>query len=392
MSEQTLSDAELGALVRRVFSPQPSDRALALLVDLPDETLADNPAWRGRRELAARWLESLRRSEPELSLAASLYVYRNVQRANADLPAVCGRHGAGPLPADAEAAERGTAEPFDRILQSHDILVALTELSATAPLKLAARRFGFRAATMPGFSPAMIPALRLDYVEIARRVELLTSLLDRASSATLEFRVEGGGSYQLGLDLRHRSAHASTGLLRERGSVGNLPSGEAYIVPYEGELPDDPSGSTGELPVELDGEVVVYRITENRARSVAAGGAVAKREAELLAAEPAYGNLAELGLGVLGGFGVEPTGETLLDEKLGLHVAFGRSDHFGGQVGAKHFSRAEAVVHIDRVYVPAVQPRVRLGRARLELDDGSAVELLRDDRWVVDFSSDREGG
>ncbi|NCQ36008.1 hypothetical protein GW813_13240, partial [bacterium] len=42
---------------------------------------------------------------------------------------------------------------------------------------------GFRAATMPGFLPSMVPALRLDYGEINRRVSLLKKLLDTAESA-----------------------------------------------------------------------------------------------------------------------------------------------------------------------------------------------------------------
>ena len=56
-----------------------------------------------------------------------------------------------------------------------------------------------------------------------------------------------------------------------------------------------------------------------------------------LDAEPAYGNIAELGIGVLGEWGVEAVGSTLLDEKLGLHIAFGRSDHFGGATAPASF-------------------------------------------------------
>jgi hypothetical protein len=41
--------------------------------------------------------------------------------------------------------------------------MAPTQYSATAPLKNAARKFNLRAATMPGFSPAMIPTLKIDY-------------------------------------------------------------------------------------------------------------------------------------------------------------------------------------------------------------------------------------
>ena len=85
---------------------------------------------------------------------------------------------------------------------------------------------------------------------------------------------------------------------------------------------------------------------------------------------------------MLADFGVEPVGEILLDEKLGLHLAFGRSDHFGGQVGAAQFSRPEAVVHIDRVYLPALQPRVNAKRVELTGEDGRATVIMRDGAYV----------
>jgi leucyl aminopeptidase (aminopeptidase T) len=189
----------------------------------------------------------------------------------------------------------------------------------------------------------------------------------------------------LHLDLRHRTAHASGGLLPKPGSAGNLPSGEAYIVPYEGELEGDPTNSRGELPVQHGDEVVVYTIEHNRAVAVTSKGSESRREAELLAAEPARGNLAELGLGVLGDFGVEPIGEVLLDEKLGLHIAFGRSEHFGGQVGPDAFSRPEAVIHQDHVYLPQIQPKVSPARVDLDLDDETRVPLMRDGEYVIGF-------
>lgn len=98
----------------------------------------------------------------------------------------------------------------------------------------------------------------------------------------------------------------------------------------------------------------------------------------LLAKEPAYANLAELGLGVLAAFGVKPVGSVLLDEKLGLHIAFGRSEHFGGQVGPDAFSSPEAVVHIDRVYVPETQPDVLPAFVDLVFEGGERLPLMRD--------------
>ncbi len=337
--EERLTGAELGRLIHRVFKPGAADRFVAVLVDLPDGELPDNPRWERRRQMAAEWVRNLRREGLALGLAYDLVLYRNARRNNADLPptAVLWEPDI-PLPASAGQLDPSQAVPFEEVFRSHTILLAPTELSATAPLKLAARSFGFRAATMPGFSPAMIPALRLDYVEINRRVQILKDLLDRSRGATIRFAVDGAADVTLHLDLRHRTAHASGGLLHEPGTAGNLPSGEAYIVPYEGEVPGDPSSSEGVLPVELDGEIVLYRVEANRAIAVESTGPVSQREARRLEEEPAYGNLAELGLGVLSDFRIRPVGEVLLDEKLGLHIAFGRSDHFGGQVGARDFS------------------------------------------------------
>jgi hypothetical protein len=383
-----LSGEELCALVERVFRPRPGERALAFLVDLPDAERPDHAAWRARRELAAGWARALEPLRARLGLdEIGLVLYRNVRANNADLPASARLHPlAAPLPADADALDPRLA-PFPELLARFPLLIAPTELSATAPLKLAAPRLGFRAATMPGFGPAMVPALRLDYDEISRRVLALCALLDGAARAELRFEADGLEE-RLTLDLRHRRAHASTGLLREPGTAGNLPSGEAYIVPYEGEREGDPSASAGTLPVQLEGELLRYRIEGNRALDLVGGtGPVAQAERERLAREPAYGNLAELGLGVLAELGVEPCGELLLDEKLGLHIAFGRSDHFGGVTGAARFSRPEAVVHIDRVYLPSLQPRVRVRLVELVGDAGRRIELIRDDRYALDFAS-----
>ncbi len=113
----------------------------------------------------------------------------------------------------------------------------------------------------------MVPALKIDYEEVNRRVDLLRDLVGPATGADLVFRV-GNTVHTCHLDLRHRTGHASGGLFPANGVAGNLPSGEAYIVPYEGELDGDASGSAGTLPVQIDGEVVVYEIEGNRAVEV----------------------------------------------------------------------------------------------------------------------------
>ena len=99
--------------------------------------------------------------------------------------------------------------------------------------------------------------------------------------------------------------------------------------------------------------------------------------------EPAYGNIAELGLGVLGEWGVQAMGSILLDEKLGLHIAFGRSEHFGGITGPDAFRKPENVVHIDRVYVPSCQPGIKVLQASLAYDRGDNEVIMQDGRYTI---------
>ena len=386
MADNRLTADELASLVSRVFQPRGEDRSLAVIVDLPDDEVGDNPRWKERRALAAGWVRELASSRAEHGLEVSLFLYPNVHSNNADLPAKAWPWSGDTVPDHIKDMTGHLEEPMEGVLSRHSLVIAPTEFSTTAPLKMMAPRLGFRAATMPGFSREMVPALRLDYTEVNRRVNYLKDLLDDSVGADFLFVVDGSTEYELHLDLRHRTAHASGGLLREPGAAGNLPSGEAYIVPYEGELEGDPTASSGTLPVQLGDEVVVFAIENNRAVRILSSGPESEAEAKRLAAEPARGNLAELGLGVLADFGVTPIGEVLLDEKLGLHLAFGRSEHFGGQVGPANFSRPEAVMHQDHVYLNELQPRVNAARVVLTHTDGETLDLIRDGEYVIDFS------
>jgi hypothetical protein len=385
MPEDRLTAKELTNLVKRVFDPRPEDAALAVIVDMPDDEVPDTERWRERRALAAGWVRELSGARSDHGLEISLFLYPNVHSNNADLPPSAWRWTDDTVPDHIQDMAGQLEEPMEQVLSNHTLVIAPTQFSTTAPLKMMAPRLGFRGATMPGFSSAMVPALRLDYTEINRRVWLLKELLDDCVSADFHFVVDDSSNHRLHLDLRHRKAHASGGLLIEPGTAGNLPSGETYIVPYEGEIEGDPTASRGQMPVQFGDEVVVFEIEENRAHRISSTGPESEAEAARLAAEPARGNLAELGLGVLADFGIQPIGEVLLDEKLGLHLAFGRSEHFGGQVGPKDFSRPEAVMHQDHVFLPALQPRVSAASVVLERDGGAKLDLIRNGDYVIDF-------
>lgn len=376
-----LTDHELRELIFRVFPRLPDDRRLAILVDLPHQPSEDNPDWRKRREIAFSWIQhlttGLRGSYLE---SVHLFVYPHVAVNNADLPDSAFQV-IDELPDDSASAQKQLKSiPFERIYQKYQLILAPTELSCTAPLKVAAKHYGFRAATMPGFSEEMIPALRIDYEQVNDRVVLIQSLLSEAHLARVRFNVNDQIETVL-FDLRQRKAHASTGRFPEPGTAGNLPSGEAYIVPYEGE--NEPSLTYGNIPVQFDDEIVWYRVENNRAVKVLSQGPKSRSEAELLAREPAYGNIAELGFGVLDDFGLKPIGEILLDEKLGFHVAFGRSDHFGGIISPRQFTVPQASVHIDRIYLPEIQPGIILEEVVLEKESGPSTQILKNGRYVL---------
>jgi len=382
MSEN-LSSQELINLIKTVFSLKTNDRNLAIIVDIPDTT-PDNAEWQKRRTLVQKWFDILQCEKQTLNLeSVNLFYYKDVKSNNADLPKYCFEiKGSVKDINSLQLVEQGQQLYFEEILAKQDIVLTLTQFSTTAPLKVLAKKHGFRAATMPGFSAKMIPALRLDWELINQRVNKVKELLDKADLAKIEFLVCGTEKYSLQLDLRYRQGHASGGLFPDPGFAGNLPSGESYIVPYEGEKGES-SRSEGILPVQFGNEIVKYQIKENKAINVISDGKISQQESEKLKSEPAYGNIAELGFGVLRPFGIKPIGSILLDEKLGLHIAFGRSDHFGGIIGVKNFNKPENVIHIDRIYIPENQPDIQIKSVLLEDGKGETHLIIKNDKYTI---------
>jgi hypothetical protein len=384
---EQLAPEELTNLIKSVFPRLEQDRQLAILVDIPRHAQNDNTAWKLRREICLKWYGDLKENLGLLDLdAVHLMAYAEVGSNNAELPEMAfSLRNEIPSNAD-DLTHYGEGFEFNRIFGEFQLILAPTEYSTTAPLKNAAKQYGFRAGTMPGFSPAMIPALRIDYGEVSRRVILLKEILDPAQWADVVFSVDQKKRYQIRFDLRHRTAHLSSGRFPEPGTAGNVPSGETYIVPYEGE--SGPSQTSGMLPVQIKSQVLLFEICENKAVSVNSESGLSDLESlayerDYLKREPAYGNMAELGFGVLGDFGLEPIGEILLDEKLGFHVAFGRSDHFGGMVAPSDFSSPDQVIHLDRVYIPSLQPRIEVESLILGGVGGKSLGVIKNGRYQL---------
>lgn len=366
--------ARIGKSLEQIFGSSTQMRRYALLVDVPPAADQDTEQWRDRRAIATEWMR-----EAHLAMllgltqdSFELLAYEAVGSANADLlhPARCIRVASDAIPATASelAQYDAPAMDFEELYANYDCLVALTQYSATAPLKMAAKKHGFKAATMPGFTRAMISALGVDLDEVERRCVHYANLLTKAEHATISFAVHGVHAAILHMDLRHRTAVASTGRLQHPGSAGNLPSGEAFIVPYEGEIAGDKSQTQGILPIELDGEILYCCVEQNQVVRVRILSLGQEFDSAAFLHEPALGNVAELGLGVLAQLGIQPVGSVLLDEKLAPHIAFGRSEHLGGVTSPKAFKDPKNVSHDDFVFHPKMMPNVCIESIVLQID------------------------
>jgi hypothetical protein len=239
LTPHNLTFEQLATLLDTVFAPGPAEDALVILIDLPDDRLPDHDGWRDRRRIAGEWFALLHGNRARLPFREIvLAAYPHVGGDNNDLPETA---VVATDMAEYEALPQGRTQPLASVLAAASVVLAVTEKSATAPLKLLARDYGFRGATLPGFSRVMLPVLALDWDAVSARVHEFSARLDDADGVEIRLAAEGR-TYESFFDLRHRTAHASDGLMRTRGAVANLPSGEAYIVPYEGEREDDRAG------------------------------------------------------------------------------------------------------------------------------------------------------
>ena len=382
MTIKNLSNEEMLQLINSVFQPKPSDTGIALIIDVPNKNKPDNAVWKERRNIAIEWFSSLSKIFQSIPMPkVAIYYYENVGNGGGDLPEVFYEFTGNPSDINIEIVSKASRKVSGKdIFSNYSIIIAPTEFSATAPLKILAKSFPFRAATLPGFTKEMIPALGLNYEKVNERVMFFKDRLDKAEGLNAIFKIKDN-TYECNFDLRDRTAHASSGLLRELHIAGNLPSGEAYIVPNEGEKIE--SKTNGILPVEREGEIILYHIKKNRIDEILSSGNLSNTEKDMLKAEPAYGNIAEVGIGVLGEFGVNAVGSVLLDEKLGFHIAFGRSDHFGGITSPSSFNSPENVIHIDWVYTPSLQPNILLQKVEFIYPNDKKELFIENNKYMI---------
>jgi aminopeptidase len=211
-----------------------------------------------------------------------------------------------------------------------DVVLCPTSKSLThTEARRSASAAGARVGTLPGVTEdIMVRCMNADYHRIAERTHRLCALMEQTSV----IRVQAPGGTDIRLPIAGRTAHASSGLFRERGQWGNLPTGEAYLAPLEGQ-------STG--VVVVDGSMAGVGVTTRPIRiavedgyaTAITGGSEADRLVALL--EP-HGrdarNVAEFGIGT--NDRAKLTGVILEDEKVmgTIHIAFGDNKSMGGSI------------------------------------------------------------
>lgn len=326
---------DLEKLLVDVFVPQKGEVVL-VACDVPHGSVADNDKWSDRRTMAAEWRDAFESLGRKVGFETRpLMTFLATGASGADLPA--------------RAEVGGKDASMEESLLGCTLACFLTEFSATAALDgVCRKKEDFRAASLPGLERRMEDtALRADYGEVARRCKVLDECLKGADR--LEVRFSTG--HRCTFDLRWRKAEVDDGYL-PRGKSGdriiNLPSGETFVVPYEGERAGEPSRTEGQLPVDRHGELVVLEVKGNRIGAIEGPGPETAKMRAHFEVDPMRRNVAEVAFGCNDWAVV--TGNVLEDEKAGFHWAYGRSDHLGGTVGVKAFARPENVVHHDVVY------------------------------------------
>lgn len=349
-----------------VFDPQEGE-VVTVMVDLPHDEISDNPQWQERRQMAEEWREALARLGAERRFTVNpMLSFPATGANNADLPS--------------RGWLEGEEVDLREVLLGSTLVIAMTEFSATAPLAgLADEKEDFRAASMPGVLRRMEEtALAADYALVARRCQAIAEAMEGAELCEVEFST----GHRCWFDLRHRKAEVDDGFLprfKEGDRIINLPSGETFIVPYEGEIEGVPTWTAGQIPVAEGDEMVVFHVTDNTIQMLQGEGPLAERYAELFGEDPVRANIAEVAFGVNEKAAV--TGNVLEDEKAGFHWAFGRSDHLGGVVGVEAFRSPDTVVHQDIVYARGNPIQVR--RAVIHHPDGRRVVVIEDGAYLL---------
>lgn len=354
--DRTFPDFDLAKLLHTVFDPIDGCR-VCMLIDLQDPAQAKDFAFLQDKNAPVQqkahevFYQGLHGGVMEqLGLCGGeLFAYKTTGGSNLDLP-------------DTAVDTRGhTVDLVKDVYLPYDLILCISDYSATAPLTAHAKKYGFRGSTMHGLNDTIVNSgLAVDYRDVSTQAEKLRAGLTRADKVEIDFEL-AGDVHTLALHLNGQEAQKSHGLCLGRDpDIANLPAGEVYFVPEgaEGVFPmqyeEDPE--TTALQTVKDGRIVDVTFVSGHPETVEAHKAT-------LQSDPVTGEIGELGLGTQ----VLPyCGADIQDEKTfgTVHVATGRSDHLGGHLKPEMFTEAANASHDDILFHPKKTTHINVKQVR----------------------------
>ena len=211
-----------------------------------------------------------------------------------------------------------------------DIIIALSNNSTShTNFRKLACHAGARFASLPHFDPEMFgTSMTVDWHALAARTARLVEAVNRAEWV----HVECPNGTAMHICKKGRHAEGDDGLLTADGAFGNLPAGEAYLAPLEGE-------SHGTMVIEWGPTArlqspLTLTISDGKVVRIDGDDPLRQRLEAKFAENPNCRNLAELGIGT-NDKANRPDNVLEAEKILGtIHLALGDNTGFGGTVAA----------------------------------------------------------
>jgi hypothetical protein len=339
-----MDDADKIRLFEQVFAPQTGEKVL-FLMDLPHGTIKDYASWKESRDIGEEWYQLFQKMGKNEGFSVNLMKFKSTGMHNTPV----------------------SEEVFKAASQSNLVLAFMGYSMSSSLMRICLANGSItRAAGMQLERIMETTAFKANYSEVGLYAHAIKKFLDAAIGAEIIFSTGD----RLHIDLRNRKGVADTGDCTKTGQYINFPSGEGFIAPYEGATEEfdefGASNTNGIWPVRYGDESGKFVVKHNRVVEVIGAGEKVGKMRDFFRAKETRANVAELGIGC-NPYAVV-TGNVALDEKVGLHIAYGTSTHFGGHI--------ESDVHLDIVY--AKDCPIEGTTVTLLNKDGSKIGLIKD--------------
>ncbi len=227
-----------------------------------------------------------------------------------------------------------------------DVVVCPTAKSLThTDARREAVKLGVRVGTMPGITvDIMSRCLNADFDKIVGMTHFIAGQLKGVKM----IRVVTEAGTDISMPVEGRMIIPSTGVLREKGQSGNIPSGEVFLAPVEG---------TSNGTVVIDGSMasigmiktpITVKVVDGFAEEITGGEEAERLTAILDKSGRDARAVAEFGIGT--NYKAKLTGQILEDEKVfgTIHIAFGNNLTMGGTIAVN--SHLDGLVKEPDVY------------------------------------------